>query len=131
MSQSTNPSQSSKSRNQPDERNQNLVVIIGTLSSDPVVRELPSGDQLVQYEVTTTLESGTITVPVVWFTSDGTLPGGTADARVAILGAVRRRFYRANGRTQSSTEVVASRIVVGADKRATSRLLAAATRAIG
>lgn len=115
-----------------DPTDKNLVLLAGKLSSDPVQRELPSGDQLVQYEVTTTFESeSTATVPVVWFTSDGTRPGGAAGSRVLILGTVRRRFYRSQGRTQSSTEVVASRIVVGTNKRSTQRLVAAAESALG
>ena len=45
----------------------NVVVLQGTLSSEPSLRTLGSGSQLVQLEVTTRGEDGTSSVPVAWF----------------------------------------------------------------
>ena len=45
----------------------NVAVLIGSLSSDPVERTLPSGDVIASYEVTTRSGAGTQTVPVAWF----------------------------------------------------------------
>ena len=45
----------------------NLVVLRGTLVSEPRSRELPSGSVLVQFDVTTRDEGGAQPVPVAWF----------------------------------------------------------------
>jgi single-strand DNA-binding protein len=90
----------------------NLVVLIGTLSRAPEERLLPSGDRLVQYEVTTRRAAEpAASVPVVWFAAPPQASGGQAGDQVAVLGRVRRRFFRAGGFTQSRTEVVAERVV--------------------
>lgn len=94
-----------------------LAVLIGTLSSDPVVTELPSGSQLHRYEVTARHADGTDSVPVVWF--DPIRPPVLRSGdRVAVVGRVRRRFYRAGGATRSVTEVVASSVRRGGSHRA-------------
>lgn len=86
-----------------------LAVVIGTLSSDPVVSTLPSGSVLYRYEVTARHAGGTDSVPVSWF--DPTRPPALAAGdRVAVVGAVRRRFFRAGGMTRSATEIVASSV---------------------
>ncbi|MBK5221481.1 MAG: single-stranded DNA-binding protein [Acidimicrobiia bacterium] len=89
----------------------NLVVVRGHLSSDPVQRELPSGDLLHSYELT--VRSGDLpadTVPVVLI---GAVPPKNLcrGSEVLVVGRVRRRFFRAGGSTASRTEVVAERIV--------------------
>ncbi len=105
----------------------NLVVVCGHLSSDPVVRELPSGDHLVQYEVSAVFPDATVSTPVVQFGErPRTVP--KAGENVAVLGVVRRRFYRVGGSTHSRTEVVATRLVFGNDKRRRKALFAAAVR---
>ena len=84
----------------------NLVMLHGTLSSDPRSRTLPSGDELIAYEVTTDIGDERLSVPVVWFSPRRT-PALAAGHDVVALGAVRRRFYRAGGASASRTEVVA------------------------
>ena len=42
----------------------NVAVVIGTLSSDPRVTDLPSGDTIVNYEVSTETPDGKLSVPV-------------------------------------------------------------------
>jgi single-strand DNA-binding protein len=93
----------------------NLVVLRGTLSRPPEARDLRSGDVLIAYEVTCPGRDGApaTSVPVVWFAP----PAGAAaadlpaEAEVVVVGSVRRRFFRANGTTQSRTEVVADRVL--------------------
>lgn len=99
-----------------------LAVVLGTLSSDPVVTELASGSILYRYEVTARHDGGTDTVPVAWFDPPRP-PRVVAGDRVLVAGRVRRRFFRAGGATRSATEVVASSVSRPASRaRATAAL---------
>jgi single-strand DNA-binding protein len=108
----------------------NLVTLLGRLSRPAEQRLLPSGDRLVALELTLAGPDGKDeTVPVVWF--DAPAAAGILDAGrpVLVIGRVRRRFYRANGATQSRTEVVAETVVpTSQSKRVTAALRAAAAR---
>ncbi len=105
-----------------------VAVVTGTLSSDPVSSDLASGSVLYRYEVTSRHETGTDTVPVVWFDPSRPPAVGAGD-RVIVVGRVRRRFYRAGGATRSATEIVASSVGRSrSDKRARSALAAALER---
>ena len=73
----------------------NLVVLQGHVSSEPRRRDLPSGTQLLQLEITTPGDGAALSVPVVWF--EPTREFAPAD-EVTVVGHVRRRFYRAGGR---------------------------------
>lgn len=86
----------------------NVVLIRGTLSSDPRERELPSGSLLMQWEVTTGGEAR-CSVPVVWFDPPASVRGLASGTEVVVSGVIRRRFYRAGAATLSRTEVVAGR----------------------
>jgi single-strand DNA-binding protein len=105
----------------------NVVVLQGTLSTAPRRRTLPSGDDLVTYEVTTRPDEGPAeSVNVAWFD-----PPATADAyrdghEVVVVGRVRRRFFRAGGATVSRTEVVADKVVPAGQRRRVDRALAGA-----
>jgi single-strand DNA-binding protein len=96
----------------------NVAVVRGTLSRVPKRQELPSGDHLVSYEVTTRAEGAPAeSVNVVWFD-----PPATADAyepgdEIVVVGRVRRRFFRAGGATVSRTEVVATRVLSARHRR--------------
>lgn len=95
----------------------NIVILEGVLARPATSLELPSGDRLVQLEVTVRRPGDRAEpVPVVW--PDPPAWASTLDtgAAVAVGGRVRRRFYRAGGVTQSRTEVVAERVA-----RATAR----------
>jgi single-strand DNA-binding protein len=88
----------------------NLVVVRGVLSSDPVERTLPSGDRLIQLEVTARDSAGAASsVPVAWFTTAAVT--WVAGEEVVVYGCVRRRFFQAGGGPASRTEVVADRVV--------------------
>lgn len=104
-----------------------LVVLEGTLSSNPVERKLPSGTTLVILEVSSRAADGQrLTSPVV--SEDLAVANYRKGDLVLVLGVVRRRFFRAGGITASRTEVVADAVVSAVDRRARKRL---GTRALG
>ena len=94
----------------------NIVVLSGHLSSDPVVRVLASGSELMTLELTTRVEGAAISVPLVWFDPPARVAVVSGD-EVRAVGTVRRRFYRAGGATQSRTEVVVAHLGKAGDKR--------------
>lgn len=90
----------------------NVVVLMGRLARPAEVRELPSGDRLVAYEVTVDRPGERAeTVPVVWLGAPTGAVDHDVDERLLVVGRVRRRFFRAGGSTQSRTEVVAEAVV--------------------
>lgn len=102
----------------------NLAVLVGSLSSDPVRRELPSGEHLASFEVTVPRAGDRAeSVPVVWFNAPGLIDRLAAGDWVAVVGRVRRRFFRAAATTQSRTEVVAERLVPVTRRADVDRLL--------
>jgi len=86
-----------------------LAVLVGTLSSDPIEQDLPSGARLLRLEVTVRDRSPADTVPVSWLDPPRRARFVQGD-RVVVVGRVRRRFYRAGGATRSATEVVAAAV---------------------
>lgn len=88
----------------------NVAVLRGRLSRAPERRTLPSGDELVAYEVTVREpDRPADSVPVVWIAPPA-VPELDAGDEVLVVGRVRRRFFRAGGVTASRTEVVADRV---------------------
>lgn len=104
----------------------NLVVLRGSVVGEPRSRELTSGTVLVQFDVTTRDAAGTQSVPVAWFDPPSTAPALGPGSEVAVIGSVRRRFFRSGGSTQSRTEVVAERVVAATRRREVAKALAAA-----
>jgi len=88
----------------------NIVVLQGTLSRPPDERQLRES-VLATYEVTTRDGGRAVTAPVVWFDPPEAAWKLDAGDDVTVVGEVRRRFFRSNGRTESRTEVVASTVV--------------------
>jgi single-stranded DNA-binding protein len=89
----------------------NVVVLQGKLSRAPEERQLRES-VLATYEVTTRAEEGpAVTAPVVWFDPPDAAWSLEAGDDVTVVGEVRRRFFRSNGRTESRTEVVADAVV--------------------
>jgi single-strand DNA-binding protein len=101
----------------------NLVVLRGTVTSEPKRRELPSGSIVTNIEITTRGDGPTASVPVV--VHDRPVDVGTGDD-VVVVGHVQRRFFRAGGITQSRTEVVAARVVPARRARTAARAVEAA-----
>jgi len=89
----------------------NIVVLQGKLSRAPEERQLRES-VLATYEVTTrAADEPAITAPVVWFDPPDTAWTLDAGDDVTVVGEVRRRFFRSNGRTESRTEVVANAVL--------------------
>lgn len=91
----------------------NVVRLVGRVSGEPTERELPSGDRVVAFRVVIPREeSGADTIDVAAWngrarrTALSLLP----DQVVAIDGALRRRFFRAQGSLASRYEVEADSI---------------------
>ncbi len=99
----------------------NVVVLRGRVTSDPVVRELPSGSTVTQVELTTACDGVAVSVPVVVDERPVTCLAGD---ELVVVGHVRRRFFRAGGVTQSRTEVVASELVPAGRRRSVERAVA-------
>ncbi len=96
----------------------NCVVLRGTVTSDPEVRELSTGKVVTSFNLSTTTGAGTWSVPV---SIEGTLVDGVDEGvDVVVVGGVRRRFFRSGGSVQSRTEVSATK-VVASRKRVTAR----------
>ena len=101
----------------------NIVVLQGKLSRAPEERQLRES-VLATYEVTTRDDDGVaVTAPVVWFDPPATAWKLDADDEVTIVGEVRRRFFRSNGRTESRTEVVARTVLPTRRKAQVNRAL--------
>lgn len=90
----------------------NVTMLRGRLTRAPEPRELPSGDQLVAYEVTVRHDGQRAeSVPVVWHDAPATACAFGAGDEVVVVGRVRRRFFQAGGSVQSRTEVVADTVL--------------------
>ncbi len=97
----------------------NVALLIGRLARPAQPKDLPSGDRLVQYEVTIPSETGRAeSVPVVWFDAPPSAEDYDIDEKVVVVGRVRRRFFKASaGGTLSRTEVVAEAVVPARQKK--------------
>src|ERR1700716_4032641 len=85
----------------------NVVTLQGRLARPAAERVLPSGDRLVNLEVTTDGPDGKAeTVPVAWFSAPSSAADLDADQEVVVVGRVRRRFFRGEGGPQSRTEML-------------------------
>lgn len=107
--------------------NHNLVVLSGTVTLEPVLRELKDGVVL-QFDVSTQLADGTTTsVPVAWHdpTATQTSSFGAGD-EVVVTGTVKRRFFRVGGQTQSRTEVIVTTLIPARRKKSVNSAMAAA-----
>ncbi len=102
----------------------NVVVLQGTLAREPEVRVLPSGGEVVGFEVTTRRDGErAVTVPVAWAEAPAAARKLRVGSEVVVAGEVRRRFFRAGGATASRTEVVATGLVPAAARRRVEALL--------
>lgn len=88
----------------------NVAVVEGTLSSEPRSRTLPSGAEVLQWEVTTRSDGAAVSVPVQWIEPPASARRCRTGDSVVVLGQVRRRFYRAEGALASRTEIVGERL---------------------
>ena len=105
----------------------NLVVVRGTVSSPPDVRVLPSEAVLAQLQVSTRLESETLSMPVAVWSPAAWVESLEPGDEIVVLGRVRRRFFRVGGAAASRVEVEADVVARARDRR---RVHAAVQRAI-
>ncbi|HEY7661066.1 MAG TPA: single-stranded DNA-binding protein [Actinomycetota bacterium] len=90
----------------------NVVVLAGTVSSDPVQRRMPSGDEVTELRLSVP-EAGRRLLPLpvaVWHRDVGAdaLSGLAKGDDVLVYGHLVRRFYRSGAGARSLTEVIAS-----------------------
>lgn len=109
----------------------NVVVLIGRLARPASLRQLPSGDCLVEYQLTVPRPGQRAdSVPVVWEDPPPSASEHDTDAEVVVVGRVRRRFFRTAVRTESRTEVVAEVVVPARQAKRVRAALAAAQQQI-
>ena len=105
----------------------NVSIVRGTLSRPPDSRVLASGTTIVSYDVTIRPDDGPAeTVPVSWFDPPASASRLVDGDEVLVTGRVRRRFYRAGGRTRSRTDVVADVVLRTSARVRAGKALAAA-----
>lgn len=110
----------------------NIVVIEGHLNRPTETRVLPSGETVLSLEVAIAAADGTTdSVPVSWFDPPATASALTDGDRIVVLGRVRRYFWRAAGRTQSRTDVLAEHVVPQRQRKRIERLLQEAAGRLG
>jgi len=93
----------------------NVAVLAGTLARKPEPRLLVDGTTIWEMDLAIRAPGRAVaTVPVSWpEPPPGLDPGAWATGEgVCVVGAVRRRFYRAGGATVSRTDVLATAVVL-------------------
>jgi single-strand DNA-binding protein len=110
----------------------NVTIVQGTLSRPPDRRVLASGATVVSYDVAVRTDDGPAeTVPVSWFEPPAAASRLGEGDEVLVTGRVRRRFFRAGGRTQSRTDVVADTVIRTSARVRAGKALAVARERIG
>lgn len=90
----------------------NVVVLAGTIASDPVERQMPSGDTVTELRLSVP-EAGKRLLPLpiaAWHKTVGrrALKDIAKGDDVLVYGVLARRFYRSGAGARSLTEVVAT-----------------------
>jgi len=100
----------------------NMAIVRGVCSSPPEVRVLPSEQRLAQLQITTRVDGRAMSVPVSVIDPPAWLDQLDAGDELVVLGAVRRRFFRAAGSTASRVEIEAEVVCRARDRRRSQRL---------
>ena len=95
----------------------NVAIVRGACSSPPELRVLPSKQRLAQIQVTTRVDGRAMSVPVSVIDPPAWLEELDTGDELVVLGAVRRRFFRAGGTTASRVEIEAEVVCRGRDRR--------------
>lgn len=103
----------------------NITVLRGSLSRAPERRVLPSGAELVEYQLTTPAadDRPAESVPVIWPDASAGAEDLEPDTELVVIGRTRRRYFKAGGFTQSRTEVVATHVVPARQVKRAARLV--------
>ena len=107
----------------------NLAVVAGTLVKPAEPRLLPDGSTVWELDVAVRPEGkAASSVPVSWPTPPPGVDPSTwgAGHELLVVGAVRRRFYRAGGATVSRTDVLADAVVPARQRKRALNVLAEA-----
>jgi single-strand DNA-binding protein len=101
----------------------NVVLVHGVATGAPVARVASDGST--RWSLDVRADGGVVPVVLDGDAAGGADPGSWQEGTpLVILGAVRRRFFRAGGATQSRTEVLAARCVELTRSRTLARALA-------
>jgi len=95
----------------------NVAIVAGVCSSPPEIRVLPSEQRLAQLQVTTRVDGRALSVPVSVLDPPAWLEELDTGDEVVVLGAVRRRFFRAGASTASRVEIEAEVVCRARDRR--------------
>ncbi len=95
----------------------NVAIVRGSCSSPPELRVLPSEQRLAQLQLTTRVDGRAMSVPVSIIDPAPWLEALEVGDEVVVLGAVRRRFFRAGGVTASRVEIEAEVVCRARDRR--------------
>jgi len=95
----------------------NVAIVRGTCSSTPEMRVLPSERRLAQIQLTAQVGGRGVSVPVAVLDPPAWLDAVDVGDELVVLGAVRRRFFRAAGATASRVEIEAEIVCRGRDRR--------------
>ncbi len=109
----------------------NLTILCGECPAPPVVRTLDSGRRLATLDLRVVGEQGTTSVPVTVWEPDAWLETVEPGAELAVLGRVRRRFFRiASGGVGTRVDVEAERVVPQKQRRRLAALIRRAEEAL-
>lgn len=100
----------------------NIVVLQGTLSSEPIERTLASGTTVADWNVTTVVDGAKLSVPVQWTEPSRAVQRFGEGDRVVVTGSIRQRFFRAKGTLVTRTEVVGQLVTKPTQRVATAKL---------
>ncbi len=106
----------------------NLAVLAGTLAKPAEARLLPDGSTVWELDLAIRPDGrAASTVPVSWPSPPANLDPSrwSPGDEVVVVGAVRRRFYRAGGATVSRTDVLADVVVPARQRKRVTSLVAA------
>ena len=104
----------------------NLCIVRGLAAGEPRIVELPSGQTALSFDVRVSIDGRSAApVPVEWTGAASRMPRVVADAPVAVIGTVARRFYRSSGSIQTRVYVKPQRFVVRQPGRQEKAILAA------
>ncbi len=96
----------------------NLCILRGLVAGEPRIVELASGQTALSFDVRVQIDGHSApSVPVEWTGVASRMPKVVANAPIAVVGTVARRFYRAGGAIQTRVYVAPQRIVVRQPRR--------------
>ena len=103
-----------------------VAVVRGRLIASPEVRIIAGRRRSTSFDLACVADGRRVLVPIVAVDVD--IPALKTGDDVTVLGHVRRRFWRVNGRIQGATEVVAEEIAATRRGSKIAGLHASATR---